>query len=79
MNRLICPNCKNKGIRIGETDLNLKRGKFEVEIKGVPAQICDACGEVLIPGSVAEPISEFAESAFAKVTKARKILQPASS
>ena len=79
MNRLICPNCKNRKIKIGETDLNLKRGKFEVDIKGVPAQICEACGEIVIPGSIAEPISEFAESAFAKVAKARKILQPASS
>jgi len=79
MNKAICPNCKNKGIRIGETDLNLKRGKFEAKIKGVPAQICDACGEVFIPGSVVEPISEFAEVAFVKVARARKTLQPISS
>lgn len=76
MTKIICPNCKSKNIKITTTDLNLKRGSFETNIKGVPAQICGSCREVFIPGSVAEPISEFAENAFAKVTKARKALQP---
>jgi len=79
MIRVVCPSCKNKKIRLGETDLNLKRGNFEARIKRVPAQICGSCREVFIPGSIAEPISEFAESAFSKVAKARKRLQPVSS
>ena len=78
MNKLICPNCKNGKVKISETDLHLKRGVFEAEIKRVPAQICKTCGEVFIPGSVADPISEFAESAFSKVAKARKAFQPVS-
>ena len=78
MNKLRCPNCKSKNIKISTTDLNLERDDFEARIKGVPAQICQNCGEVFIPGSVAEPISEFAESTFIKVTKAKKALQPTS-
>jgi len=75
MTKISCPNCKSKNIKITSTDLDLKRGGFETSIKGVPAQICGSCGEVFIPGTIAEPISEFAESTFAKVTKAKKALQ----
>ena len=76
MTKNICPNCKSKNIKITTTDLNLKRSGFETRIKGIPAQVCGSCGEIFIPGSVAEPISEFAENTFAKVAKAKKALQP---
>ncbi len=75
MKNNFCPNCQNK-IEWSKTVLSLKRGDFEAKIKGVPAQICKNCREVFIPGSIAEPLSEFAESTAAKVEKASKSLIP---
>lgn len=75
MKKLICQNCSSE-IKWGTTTLDLKRGSFETKIKGVPAQICKNCGEVFIPGSIAEPISDFAENTAAKIAKASKLLLP---
>lgn len=68
-----CPNCGSK-IALSETNLSLKRGRFAAEFKNIPAQVCESCGEVYLPGSVAEPLSELAEEAFDKVSKAREKL-----
>ena len=74
MTELKCPSCGNK-IKLGETSLTLKRGKFSAEFKNIPAQICSKCGEVYIPGSIAEPLSDLAEKSFEKVSEATKKLK----
>lgn len=68
-----CPNCGSK-IALGETNLKLKRGRLTAEFKNIPAQVCSNCGEVYIPGSVAEPLSQLAEKALDKVSKAKEKL-----
>ena len=75
MKKILCPNCRSE-IKWGTTTLDLKRGSFETKVKGVPAQLCKNCGEVFIPGKVAESLSSFAEKTFAEVKKAKKELLP---
>jgi len=74
MTNLKCPKCGNK-IKLGETNLTLKRGKFSAEFKNIPAQVCYKCGEIYIPGSIAEPLSDLAEKSFDKVSKASEKLK----
>ena len=69
-----CPECGNK-IKLGETNLTFKKGKFSAEFKNIPAQICSKCGEIYIPSSIAEPLSSLAEKSFDKVSKATKKLK----
>lgn len=40
-----CPICKTGILKPGLTTANLSRGATVVVLKGVPADVCDNCGE----------------------------------
>lgn len=78
MKSLICSNCNASRLKISETTLTLKRGSFQLQIKGIPTHICKNCGEEFIPGRIAESLSELAENAYLKVNQAKRELHPVS-
>ncbi len=73
MTKFACPNCGSK-VNISETNLTLKRGEFSAEFKNIPVQKCPNCGEVYIPGKIAESLSSLAEKALKEVAKAKEKL-----
>jgi len=47
----------------GTTTLTMERGQATIVFKGVPADVCDTCGEALIGEEVSEDVYEQAEAA----------------
>ncbi len=43
-----CVICKHGETRPGKTTVTLERGSATLVIKGVPARICDNCGEAYV-------------------------------
>jgi len=50
----------------GNTSLTFEKGAATVVIKGVPAKICDNCGESFVTETVARKVHKVAETEFAK-------------
>jgi YgiT-type zinc finger domain-containing protein len=47
-----CVVCKHGETRPGKTTVTLERGGVTLVVKGVPAQICDNCGEAYVDEEV---------------------------
>jgi YgiT-type zinc finger domain-containing protein len=60
---MTCQLCKHGCTRPGTTTVVLERGGTTVVIKGVPADICENCGEAYLAEAVAERVYAAAESA----------------
>ncbi len=60
---MICVICKHGESKPGTTTVTLQRGETIVVLKGVPADICDNCGEYYLSKSVTERIMARAEDA----------------
>ncbi len=60
---MICVICKHGESKPGTTTVTLQRGETIVVLKGVPADICDNCGECYLSKSVTERIMARAEDA----------------
>lgn len=60
---MTCVICKHGESRPGTTTVTLQRGETIVVLKGVPADICDNCGEYYLSKSVTERIMARAEDA----------------
>ena len=58
-----CIICKTGETEPGETTVTLQRGETVVIIKGVPAQICQECGEYYLDEDVAKRVHAQAEAA----------------
>jgi YgiT-type zinc finger domain-containing protein len=58
-----CLLCKNGEIGPGETTVTLQRRQTTIILKGVPAEICDNCGEFYLSESVAQRVYAVAEAA----------------
>lgn len=58
-----CVICKQGEARPGETTVALQRGETTVIVKGVPADVCDNCGEYYLSDAVSQTILERAEQA----------------
>ena len=58
-----CVICKQGEAQAGETTVTLQRGETTVIIKGVPADVCDNCGEYYLSELVARRVLERAEQA----------------
>lgn len=51
-----CVNCKQGETQPGTTTVTLERDGVTLVIKGVPARVCDTCGEEYVDDSVAEQL-----------------------
>ncbi len=58
-----CVICKQGETHPGETTVILTRGDTTVIVKGVPADICENCGEYYLSEDVARHLRERAERA----------------
>ena len=58
-----CVICKTGETASGETTVMLQRGESVIIIKGVPAEICQECGEYYLDEDVATRVHKQAEAA----------------
>lgn len=65
-NYLKCALCKAGRLVPGLTTVTLQRGETTVVIKGVPAEICSACGEYYLSEDVTRAVTRLGEAAVAR-------------
>ncbi len=61
-----CVLCKHGKTQSGETTITLTRGDTTVVIKGVPADVCENCGEPYLDENTSGWVLERAEQAVAQ-------------
>jgi YgiT-type zinc finger domain-containing protein len=61
-----CIICRFGKASPGVTKIVHERNDHVVLIKGMPADVCDACGEAYFAADVAQNIYDLAEAAFAR-------------
>ncbi|MFB6278426.1 MAG: type II toxin-antitoxin system MqsA family antitoxin [Salinibacter sp.] len=59
-----CPLCPTGSLRKGTTTLTLERDGATIVFKGVPAEVCNACGEAYLDEDVSEEVYKQAEAAI---------------
>ena len=59
-----CAICKHGETRPGKTTVTLERGGTTLVIKGVPARICDNCGEAYVDEEIARQLLGTVEEAL---------------
>lgn len=64
-----CLVCKQGETKPGEVTVTLQREGTTVIIKGVPADVCENCGEYYLSEAVAEQVLERAEQAAERGTE----------
>ncbi len=60
-----CVFCKHGDTRPAEATVTLQRGETVVVVKGVPADVCENCGEYYLSAGVSEKVITKAEAAVA--------------
>ena len=58
-----CVICKHGETGPGEATVSAQRGGCMLVIRGVPAEICDNCGEYYLSEPTAQRVAELAEQA----------------
>ena len=61
-----CVICKAGAIAEGKATVTLERGSSLIIVKGVPAGICEQCGEYYLSEDVTEKVMARAEEAVAR-------------
>ena len=59
-----CVICKHGETRPGQTTVTLERGGTTLVIKGVPARICDNCGEAYVDEQITHQLLVTADEAL---------------
>lgn len=60
-----CVICKQGTIQPGTATVTLERGDTTVVIKGVPADVCENCGEYYLTDKMTDRVLAMAEEAVA--------------
>jgi YgiT-type zinc finger domain-containing protein len=63
---MICVLCKTGATQPGAATVTLERNQTVVVIKGVPAEVCQNCGEYYLSQAVSEKIYRQAEDAVSR-------------
>jgi len=58
-----CPICKHGETHAGEATITLDRGAMAIVFRGVPAEVCDNCGEAFHSEAVTVALLKQAEQA----------------
>ncbi len=58
-----CVVCRNGETRPGKATVTLERGELTLVVKGVPARICENCGEEYVEEAEASRLLDAAEQA----------------
>lgn len=61
-----CVLCKQGETRFGKVNVSLQRGETTVILKGVPAEVCDNCGEYYLTEQITDQVLTHAEEAVKK-------------
>ena len=61
-----CQICRHGELSPGKTIVTLQQGDTTVILKGVPAEICDDCGEYYLSDDIADRVLALAEQAVQK-------------
>ena len=61
-----CTTCKHGDTKPGNETVTLQRGDTTVIIKGVPADVCENCGEYYLSERTTTRVMEMAEDAVRK-------------
>ena len=61
-----CAICRQGETHAGKVTVTLQREETTVILKGVPAEICDSCGEYYLSEQIASNVLERAEFAVGK-------------
>ena len=69
-----CVICRQGETHAGKVTVTLQREETTVILKGVPAEICDSCGEYYLSEQITSNVLERAEIAVGKGVEV-KILQ----
>lgn len=56
-----CTLCKQGEARPGQVTVTLQRGETTVIFKGVPADVCENCGEYYLSQTIAKQVMQRAE------------------
>ena len=56
--------CKHGETRSGKTTMTLQRGSATLVVKGVPAKVCDNCGEAYLDEQVTRGLMKTAKQAL---------------
>jgi len=60
---MTCVVCKHGKTAVGVVTVSLQRGETTVILKGVPADVCDNCGEYYLSEDVTQRVMKRAEAA----------------
>jgi len=63
---MICVICKTGVYKYGYTTVVLTKDDSAVIIKGVPAQVCDQCGEYILSSEISKKVLAIAYEAWSK-------------
>ena len=58
-----CVVCKAGETRLGKTAVTLERGQMTLVFKGVPAEVCQNCGEAYVEAELSRRLLASAEEA----------------
>ena len=58
-----CALCRHGDTEPGEVTVTLQRGQTTVILKGVPAEVCENCGEYYLAEAITAQVLERAEEA----------------
>ncbi len=59
-----CVICRHGDTRPGNTTVTLERGGATLVVKGVPARVCDNCGEAYVDEEITRHLLQTAEEAW---------------
>ena len=59
-----CVICKHGDTHAGKTTVTFHRGESTIIIKGVPAEICENCGEYYLSDEISAQVLQLAEEAI---------------
>ena len=59
-----CPMCPAGTLQKGATTVTMERGGATIVFKGVPADVCDTCGEAYLDEDVSADVYAQAEAAI---------------
>ena len=58
-----CLICKHGDVRPGKATVTLERDAMTLVVKGVPARVCEVCGEEYLDETISSHLLETAEEA----------------
>ena len=60
-----CAICKTGQTSAGRATVTLTRGMLTLVVRGVPAEVCETCGEEYVSPGIADSLISIAEAALA--------------